>query len=198
MIIVISSPETIDNEHEIINNLFAEGMDRFHLRKPSDSKEKIKALLNKINPQYYSKIALHQFHEMAEEFGITRLHYKKKVRRKAKEEELIKNKQKGYLLSTSVHSIKSYSRLLQYYDYTFMGPVFNSISKTGYMDGFWKDMDITDDKGAIKMIAIGGVTSENMDKVYRMGFDGVAVLGTIWKHPELAIKNFKKLTEYAY
>jgi thiamine-phosphate pyrophosphorylase len=197
MIVVISSATDIDNEADIINELFDEGMEFFHLRKPNDSREKIRAMLNNIKPQHYSKISLHQYHDMAPDYGIKRLHYKKKVRRKVKEEELIAHKQKGIILSTSVHSLKSYSQLVQYYDYTFVGPVYDSISKTGYMSGFWRDMDIRDDKGAIKMIAIGGITPGNMDRILHMGFDGAAVLGTIWKSPEEAISNFKKLIEYA-
>jgi thiamine-phosphate pyrophosphorylase len=198
MVIVISSPEPIENEAQIINALFDEGMELFHLRKPGDKKEHVRALLKEIKPEYYSKIALHQNHEMAAEFGITRLHYKKKVRRAVKEEELIKNKGKKYILSTSVHSLRSYSKLMQYFDYTFLGPVFDSISKTGYMSGFWKDMGITDEKGAIKMIAIGGISSGNMQRALDMGFDGVAVLGTIWKDPSKAVDNYKKLAEYAF
>jgi len=197
MIVVISSSATIDNEADIINGLFDEGMEVFHLRKPGDSREKVRALLNKIKPEHYGRISIHQFHDMAADYGIKRLHYKKKERRKVKEEELIRHKRNDMILSTSVHSLKSYSQLMQYYDYTFVGPVFDSISKNGYMSGFWKDMDIRDDKGAIKMIAIGGITPENMDRILHIGFDGAAVLGTIWKNPEEAISNFKKLIEYA-
>jgi thiamine-phosphate pyrophosphorylase len=197
MIIVISNPEPVDNEAGIINALFEEGMELFHLRKPGDKKDHVRALLKDIKPEHYSKIALHQHHEMANEYGITRLHYKKKERRNVKEEELIKYKAKKYILSTSVHSLRSYSKLLQYFDYTFLGPVFDSISKTGYMSGFWRDMGITDERGSIKMIAIGGISTNNIQKALDMGFDGVAVLGTIWKDPAKAIDNFKKLAEYA-
>ena len=198
MVIVVSNPEPLDNEAEIINNLFAEGMELFHLRKPGDNKEHVRTLWNEIKPEHYSKISFHQHHELATEYGITRLHYKKKVRRNVREEELIRYRNKNYILSTSVHSLRSYAKLMEYFNYTFMGPVFDSISKTGYMSGFWKDMGITDEKASIKMIAIGGISTDNVQKALDMGFDGVAVLGTIWKDPTKAIDNFKKLAKYVY
>lgn len=198
MVIVISSPQAVNDEAEIINNLFSEGMNIFHLRKPSDSIDKVEALLEGINPEYYPKISLHQYHEMASRYGIKRLHYNKKSRHIAKEEDLAHWKKDKYLLSTSVHSIKSYNALLEYFDYSFVGPIFDSISKTGYKSGFDKETDVLEDKGAIKMIAIGGVNFENMIRALEMGFDGVAVLGIIWQDPRNALTNFKRFHNYVH
>ncbi|MEQ3691486.1 MAG: thiamine phosphate synthase, partial [Flavobacterium sp.] len=72
--IVISNPTKITNEINIINSLFEEGMELFHIRKPDYSKEEIRFYLSEINSKYFPQLVLHQHHDLAEEFKIERLH----------------------------------------------------------------------------------------------------------------------------
>ena len=74
-LIVISNPQPVADESIIINKLFQEGLRCFHVRKPESDYPTVKQLLNEIAPRFYDRIALHQFHEMASDFGIKRLHY---------------------------------------------------------------------------------------------------------------------------
>jgi thiamine-phosphate pyrophosphorylase len=192
MLIVISNPSAIADEAIIINELFNVGMQLFHLRKPGYSQDELKELLNKINPQHYSKIALHQHHEIANDFGITRIHLTETKRRELNDDALIKLKETN-MLSTSVHLIVSYKTLSKQFDYTFFGPVFNSISKQGYTAVVENEFNLSEIKTSIKIIAIGGINEENINKALGMVFDGVALLGAIWKTPVDAVTNFKKI-----
>ena len=188
MIIVISNPERVADEATVINKLFDAGMELFHLRKPEYTKEELKTLLLKIGSEHYSKIALHQHHELAEEFGIKRLHYAEKKRMELKE-----LKKTDCVLSTSVHSMKDYKSLSSDFDYAFFGPVFNSISKINYTPVIGDDFNLSGNKTSTKIIAIGGIDEENVIKDFEMGFDGVAEVGAIWQEPKEAVYNFKNI-----
>ncbi|MEO6230678.1 MAG: thiamine phosphate synthase [Ferruginibacter sp.] len=192
MIIIISNPVPVTDEATIINELFDTGMELFHLRKPDGSPEKLKQLLNKINPEHYSKIALHQHHEIAGDFGIARIHFTEKKRSELNEDELRKLKEAN-MLSTSVHSMNDYKILSADFEYAFYGPVFNSISKQDYEAVVEDGFSLTGMKNETKIIAIGGINEDNVSKAFNIGFDGVALLGAIWQRPADAIINYKKI-----
>ena len=68
--------------------------------------------------------------------------------------------------------------------YAFLSPIFDSISKKGYQSGFSKEELIMHrDNGSIHqgVVALGGVSEDNLDEVAEMGFGGVAMLGDFWK-----------------
>lgn len=190
MLVVISNPEVIENEGAIINELFGEGMLLFHLRKPNYSRELLTNLLNSIKSEHYPKIALHQHHEMAKGFGITRLHFTEK-NRLGTQEDVLKNLKKESILSTSVHNVGDYKNLGNTFEYSFFGPVFNSISKEGYHATLENGFSVANIKSKTKIIAIGGINQDNISKVFDIGFDGAAVLGAIWQSPKNTICHFK-------
>lgn len=189
MLIVISSPTPVSNEAFLINQLCEEGLSVFHLRKPDYTEPKLTALLKEIDPVHYSKIALHRFHHLAGSFGINRLHFTGEGRKQINKDALMAYKSEGMVLSTSVHSMPEYYDLSSHFDYTFLGPVFDSISKPGYQAKAF-NMESMDKKQATKLIALGGIDSTNCSKAYSMGFDGVAVLGAVWNN-EHKINAFK-------
>ena len=193
MLIVISYPTSLADEASIINNLFEEGLETLHVRKPCVSGDEIKLLLQEIKPQYYHRISLHQCHELADNFGINRLHYTETNRKETSPETLIKLKAEKYILSTSIHQVQEYNKLLTVFDYTFFGPVFNSISKGGYTAVVADDFIFPVQENQSKAVAIGGIRAENIKKVKQMQFNGAAALGTIWQNPHESILEFKAL-----
>ena len=195
MLIVVSYPTVIENEAMLINSLFDEGMELFHLRKPNSTKEEIKDLLAKTKPNCRHKIALHQYHELVDEFKMRRLHFTEVKRKSISEEQLIKLKKMNYSLSTSIHTIKEYQNISLYFDYVFFGPLFNSISKQGYATSIARDFIFPTEDNHPKVIAIGGIEVGNMEQAMKMNFNGIAVLGTIWQQPEKSIQQFKVLKE---
>lgn len=190
MLIVISSPTYVSNEASIINQLFDESLSVFHLRKPESSSQELVLLLQEINPVHYSKIALHSHHYMAKSFGINRLHYTEASRKQLTEIDFSENEN---ILSTSVHSVEDFKNLSQHFSYAFLSPVFGSISKSDYQAQPFDLSDI-DNNTPTKLIALGGVNESNCNTAYDMGFDGVALLGSIWnsKNP---IKNFVQISQ---
>src|SRR5687768_14398114 len=82
-LIVASDSALRKNEAAVINALFDEGLEVFHLRKPFTSAEETEQLLQQIDNTQVSKIALHQHHQLANMFGIKRLHYPEAKRKTA-------------------------------------------------------------------------------------------------------------------
>ncbi len=197
-LIVISSPDVVADESIIINDLFQSGLNCFHIRKPNDSEGQIRKLIDGIYPMYYSRLALHQHHQIADGYGIKRLHYTESARKRSNVEDWQMQTDQGYTLSTSVHDIASLSSLISF-DYVFYGPVFNSISKPGYHSGIAAGFKLNKEAVKTKVIALGGVEASNFPKIKTMNFDGAAVLGTIWNEPEKAVANFRRLKgKYVY
>ena len=193
-LIVISHPDAIANEARLINQLFESGLTRFHLRKPGYDAGQTAGLLRQINEQYHHYIALHQHHDVAQDFGIKRLHYTEQHRVNTDPEKLTMLNDQGYILSTSVHEIAALQTLTRF-DSAFLGPIFNSISKPGYQ-AKWSDSFSLNKQGIqLNVIALGGIELSNLSKIKAMNFDGAAVLGTIWNNPDLAISNFENLKQ---
>lgn len=182
MVIVISHPTKLQNEASLINDLFDRGMPLLHVRKPEYSELEMAALLSEIDEKYLSKIALHQHHRLVEEFGINRLHFNEEERLaeekgRGKKEELVV---RGYILSTSIHSLKDYSTLSSTFSYTFFGPVYDSISKPDYK-AIAYDLTSLPQNRATKLIALGGIDKYNFQELLYQGFDGIGLLGSVWE-----------------
>ncbi len=193
MLVVISYPTGIADEATIMNNLFDEGLGILHIRKPGVAIDEIRWLIHKIRPQYHHRISLHPYHELARDFGIKRLHYTETNRKEMSAEVFIKLKAENYILSTSIHQVQDYNSLPTVFDYTFFGPVFNSISKPGYTAVIADDFIFPVRANHSKAIAIGGINATNILKVKEMRFNGAAVLGMIWQKPGESILQFKAL-----
>ena len=188
MLILISNPTPITKEASIINQMFDEGLSIFHLRKPDSSAQELVLLLQEINPIHYSKIALHSHHYLAKSFGINRLHYTEASRKQLSNLDLAEQAADN-TLSTSVHTVEDFKNLSIEFEYSFLSPVFNSISKPNYLA---QEFDLTalDKNKKTKLIALGGINETNFQKAIDMGFDGIALLGSIW-NSENKIKAFK-------
>jgi thiamine-phosphate pyrophosphorylase len=193
MIIVISNPTPVEQEHRIINALFDEGLSIFHLRKLDYTSKELHHLIIKINREHHSKIAFHQHHELAEQVGSKRLHFTEQERKKNLHE-LEKFHKKDLTLSTSIHHVNAYASLPPVFEYCFLAPVFNSISKPDLQSMITPDFKLPARSG-IKIIALGGISTNGIPDVKKYDFDGIAALGIIWQDPTKAVNNFKLLQQ---
>ncbi|MBI3133991.1 MAG: thiamine phosphate synthase [Bacteroidetes bacterium] len=190
-LIVVSSPAEIANEAAIINALFDEGLERFHLRKPDYTEPDLMRLLEKIAPENYPKIAFHQLHSAALKNGFNRIHFTATAREQLHAEELEKLHANGCKLSTSIHTLTE--KLSDKFDYAFYGPVFDSISKQGYKPAVDFIPPVAHHKNSsTRIIAIGGIDAVKLKEIAQAGFDGAALLGTIWHDTTKSIPHFKQ------
>ena len=194
MLIVISAPKPVANEASLINQLFDTGLKHFHLRKEEMDRTDYSEIISNIDPYYYDRLVLHQFHELATVYPVRRFHYKENHRQNTLVSERSSLKNDGIGLSTSIHDLSNLVEA-EDFDYVFYGPVFDSLSKLGYLALPSHKLILPVHDNRPKLVAVGGIIETNIEQTLALGFDGVALLGTIWNNPESAVTNFKKIKE---
>ena len=201
-LIVISWPERIKGEAEAIQQLFSLGLKNFHLRKPAWEIEEIEHFLQEIPEKYHGNIILHHHYKLVEMYGLKGIHINQKTKDSG-----IEQKFKDYHISISTHSKDDILMLDSSYDYAFISPVFNSISKEGYKSRFSKNtLSKFFRENAIntEIVALGGINPDNIKSLQNILFAGYAVLGYLWKEfsrnadMEELKKRFKLLKEAIY
>lgn len=180
MIIVITPEQSVREETEIINELFQEGLELLHVRKPVMNATAMSNYIRGIDSGYYEQLVLHSHYVLAQEFGISRLHFKESERQNIPDRFF-----KEYIVSTSVHSIDCFNKLDARWEYAFISPVFPSISKKGYGNSTKILESIRQrENDDSKLIALGGINPHNIDTVFSEDVDGAALLGAIWESKE--------------
>lgn len=180
MIIVITPEEVVQNEAEIINELFEEGLDLLHIRKPFINQNEMKDFIQNIDSKFYSQLVLHSHYNLAENFNISRFHFREIDRKNGLYQSFTDK-----TISTSVHDIESFNHLNKDWEYAFTSSVFPSISKKGYGENSTILNDIKKrDNSNVKLIALGGINENNINEVLDNKVDGVALLGAIWENTE--------------
>ena len=174
--ITITSPKFLSGEAIFIDRLFSQGLDLLHLRKPEASIEDYKQLLLQIPKQWHRRIVLHEHFELSEKYKLHGIHLNRRCSQapNAYHESI----------SCSCHTIEEVITQKDSKDYVFLSPIFDSISKVGYHAAFSPTSlkqaaieNVIDEK----VIALGGITANNIPLVKEWHFGGVALLGDIWK-----------------
>ncbi|QOG02594.1 thiamine phosphate synthase [Flavobacterium sp. MDT1-60] len=194
--IVITNPSAISNEINIIDSLFEEGLSLLHIRKPDFCEVEMAQFIDQIKVEFRSNLVLHSQHQLAEDFGINRIHFSEKYRNHS-HDFAVRFSKPCSSKSTSTHSIEDFNSLENNFDYAFLSPVFKSISKENYhpeKDLFAALKSRTNFK--TKVIGLGGIDSENIKKTLENGFNDVALLGSIW-NSENPVKQFKLCQQIA-
>lgn len=174
--IVITSPGFLQGEADFIDRLFGHGLDRLHLRKPGADIGECRRLLDGISREWLPWIVVHDNFGLCREYGLGGVHLNGR-------NPMAPPNHEGSV-SRSCHSLEEISRYKGECDYLTLSPIFNSISKQGYMAAFGPgQLAAARDSGLIdrRVIALGGVTLENIPRVKELGFGGVAILGDVWQ-----------------
>ena len=197
-LIIISPEKSLEHECESVNGMFADGLMKFHLRKPEFGLSEIRKYLENIDAQYYSRIVIHSHFVLADEFDLGGVHYPSEYRKSIKPAALYDHRhdwhEKRKVLTSSFHTGDSFSTSALF-DYVFYSPVANSISKTDrtMVDPLQMIIDLSFIKTDI--IALGGIYPELMKSMELNFFNGVAALGWIWEKGNDPIKQFNLLKE---
>lgn len=196
-LVVISHATMLPGEAPIIQTLFEEGLECFHLRKPDADEQAVRQLIEAIPAVYHNRIAMHGFFHLVEEYDMHRLHFREEHRAATTLEALVSLKDKGNILSTSVHDLQTLQKLPALFSYTFFSPVFDSISKQQYKGFAGDDFYIRDEQKPVRVIALGGIDAGNIQSVMAMNFDGAALLGSLWNEPGKAVEKYRVVRQLA-
>lgn len=191
-LIVITQPFFFIEEDQIITALFEEGLDILHLRKPNTAAAYSERLLTLIPQKYHRFIVTHEHFYLKKEFGLMGIHLNARNPQKP-------NGYSGHI-SRSCHSIEEVKEKKAYYDYVFMSPVFNSISKEDYLSAYTpEELRKAAKEGIIgqNVMALGGINADNLLQVKDYGFGGAVVLGDLWnKFDECHEKDYHRIIEH--
>ncbi|MCS6824395.1 MAG: thiamine phosphate synthase [Cytophagaceae bacterium] len=194
---VITHPEKIDNESHVINALFNEGLECLHLRKPNAGIDTLEAYIKNIKPEFINRVVIHHHYSLIERYNLKGVHLTSMFYEALSREVLVENinllHKHGMTVSASLHSMEELRNMKQDFDYIFISPIFDSISKPNHKSA-WSKKEITEYMRCYasrsKIIGLGGINAENIHEVYSMGLHGAALLGSIWSKPKDAVKNY--------
>lgn len=176
--IIISNPQFISNEIACINSLFDVGLKVLHLRKPEASIEEIEDFISLIDSRFHSLIMIHSHYKLLDSFNLMGIHFTEKTKYLQDEFANVACKK-----SMSVHELSDLDKVKPFIDYVFLSPLFPSVSKIGYSKQ-WDLEEMKRDlyrKRNFKIVALGGITLDNMEQIRELGFDDFAILGSIWE-----------------
>lgn len=200
--IVITSPHFIPDEAGLIAQLFDCGLDTLHLRKPGATIEACARLLDALPYDCLHRIVTHEHFPLCRDYGLQGIHIN---RRNPSVPSFINIGRKkdcigprtdnsvyragyrpsatGFTVSASCHSIAEVTARKPDTDYVFMSPIFDSISKHGYASAY-SAAELTDAAAAgiidHRVIALGGVSLDNIQQLKDWHFGGAAFLGDVW------------------
>lgn len=181
MILVITPETIVLNEAKIINQMFYDGLDLLHIRKPWISREEMAGFISSIHEQFYGQLVLHSHYDLGQDYGVSRFHFREEDRKNGKYKPFMNRD----IISTSVHEITAYNTLEKEWEYAFISPFFPSISKKGYgIDSTVMESLKQRNNPDVKLIGLGGIDSSHIHEVLELGVDGVALLGAIWESDE--------------
>lgn len=185
-LMLVSPPDVFRRETSLVREMLALGLPRFHVRKPTWDKPALLAYLAEIPGCFHSRLVLHSHHSLVREWGLGGAHLTAAARAAGARPRL----GLGQTLSTSFHTLAEIRRHRRRYDYVFLSPIFDSLSKANYPATFAMAevagtlQQLRQRPGYVpQVVALGGVEAHRLAEVQQAGFAGAAVLGAVWQSP---------------
>lgn len=182
-IVVLTADKTTPGEPDALNALFRAGLQRLHIRKPALTYEETKTFINLIDKTYHSKLVIHRHHSLYHEMNLGGIHLSSFDLADPRLQDKLTTFPPT-AISASLHSWKELESLPFTCTYVFISPVFNSISKPGYNAAIDLD-ELRTLKQTVSTLpavyGLGGVSKNNIATLKEKGFDGAALLGSIWQ-----------------
>lgn len=185
-IISITNPYSLKHEVNIINELFAQGLNKLHLRKPDFEKQEMINFIESIDPQYHNRLVLHQFYSLTKIFDINSIHVPY---------EDLKSRISSFIINTfaishdkEIKKSTTFSHYKSLYgnaggaEDIILGPIYTKAAD----DIFNPCMNLENLSIALKktdkiVYALGGVSSSNVAEMENLGFGGIVLQSAIWK-----------------
>lgn len=166
-LIVISPSVSLQNEHQLVNSLFEEGLDIFHIHKPDFSEQEIKNFISRIPEKNHGKIFFHtdfpKFHSLPVVLPPgTTMYFLSPV--------FDSISKQGYKSKFNLQELKIFLQ---------------------------KQKILSDENSRSEAIALGGIDEDKIQLCSALGFAGVAVCGAIWQNnnPLEKFKKLKTLCQ---
>ncbi len=184
-LVLFSSPHPLKGEIRFIKNLTRAFPIEFHLRRPGLGVDQYKAVLEGLPEAIVGRTLIHEHPQLADRFPLRGIHFNKRNPIPEKEHTL-DSYGEHLVLSCSVHDPEAIANLSGRFHRIYLSPIFSSISKEGLKgrageEGFIEGAINKARERGFSIMALGGITPENIREVFQMGFNGAALMGSVWK-----------------
>jgi thiamine-phosphate pyrophosphorylase len=78
--IIFTNSNDVTFESDKINKMFENGLDILHIRKSEYTEEKLRRYINNIDKKYHSKIVIHEFFNLLDEYDLKGIHINRENR----------------------------------------------------------------------------------------------------------------------
>jgi len=185
-ILAMSSSGSSEGEIEEVIKMFEAGLRCFHVRKPKMSHRELRNYLSLFPFHYRNRLVLHTYHGLAYEMGLGGIHLSRSHRKRARLYRLrlwLRRKANPNLTVTrTFHKLTDLGQDKRVYSYTFLSPVFDSVSQNSLSGGYSRRaLLIMIPQARQPVYAMGGVRPDNIGEVASLGFSGAVLLGALWK-----------------
>jgi thiamine-phosphate pyrophosphorylase len=184
---LITPPRASKDELSLARHFLECGLHKLHIRKPLYNEDDFRQYIISIPPAFHPRLVLHGVCSLVNEFPSIGIHLRGEDRQNPALVEQVRQMQPASL-STSFHAWEEIMEEGTSYDYVFISPVFDSISKQGYKAGIdlaghgrLKQWALQHEKQLPRIVALGGINATTLPLVQANGFDGAAVLGAVWE-----------------
>lgn len=201
-ILLLTDTVNHEGETQLITKFFENGLDILHIRKPNMSRSKLEAYIQEIPEKFWGQIVIHGYFELAIKYKLRGIHASKSKRKskffKWVRLPYLRLKMPSLQVSTSFHHLASLYEETTPYDYVFLSPIFDSISKSGYQSGFsHQNLAMAVQRSKFKIMALGGVELDKIESLSEMKFHGAVLSGVIWQS-ENKLEVFKAIRLKVY
>lgn len=162
---------------EISKLLLSGAIDIFHIRKKEAVLSYTRELIKTIPVSLHKRLVNHSNYELTDDFNLGGIHNQS---------------------SRSCHSLEEFDNFdASSFRYSFLSPIFDSISKDGYCSKFnLESRELAECTSKYPIIALGGVKPSNFKQLYTLKFAGAALLGYLWAPKLKTEEKIKEILEY--
>ncbi|MFN8237251.1 MAG: thiamine phosphate synthase [Chitinophagales bacterium] len=203
--ILYTSPTEIENEIENISEIFSLGLDYLYIRKPDLDDFSLVDYVEKI-PEKFWKQCVSTSLIITKEFDLGGYHFTRDIMQKNEkynDKVLDWLHENDKISSVSAHSLEELKQYAVKFKHVIVSPIFKSISKENHSyDWNYEDLRVQNLEFRLKseiinhkseIFAVGGIDLSKMEMVKKLNFDGVGLLGAIWKEPQFAVQTFNQI-----
>ena len=136
-LIILSPPEDVHQESQVVSRILQQTPATLHLRKPGRGKSHLAAYLRDIPAALHGRIMVHGHPDLLDRFALGGIHFTERQRRDGlRAIRQIRRERPSIRISSAFHRIADIPPVQGPFDYVFLSPVFDSISKPGYRAAF--------------------------------------------------------------
>lgn len=194
LLIAITDGSPQSQDRQLLTSLLANGLDFIYWRTPADPADALRL------PPAIQEALLVSAPSADDVHHPFKWHLKESDRYKLSD--------RSQSFSTSIHQLIAWPTLTGRAELVFYSPVFTSISKPGYgptlpLDTIRVQVESIRQQSVQlpRLIGLGGIQAENIQLVRQAGFDGAALMGTLWQASDpvnVLVKTRASLTREAY